>query len=147
MATIKKVVIPIDFSSNMNKVIDYGVSIANVFKAKIVFLHVVDDFKGYDMLLVHPSFKSITNDLQQQAKKQMDDVVDKQSTQNNEASGHVAVGYATDEIISYAKKTEADLIIIGTHGNKGIERILMGSTASQVVKKAPCPVLVFNPFT
>jgi len=46
MAAINTVVIPIDFSSNMNKVIDYGLSIADTFEADVHFLHVVDDFKG-----------------------------------------------------------------------------------------------------
>ena len=40
----------------------------------------------------------------------------------------------------------ADMIIIGTHGVQGIEKILIGSTADRVVKKAQCPVLVFNPY-
>jgi len=147
MTEINTVVIPIDFSSNMDKVVDFGLSIADTFRAEVHFLHVVDDFKGYDMMLVHPSFKSMTNDLQQEANERMTQVVADYNKRENSVIGHVAVGYAADEIIAYAKKIDADMIIIGTHGNKGLERILLGSTANQVVKNASCPVLVFNPFT
>jgi len=99
------------------------------------------------MMLFHPSFKGMTDDLQQQANERMAAVVEDHGNRSTKVHGHVAVGYATDEIISYSHKIDADMIIIGTHGTKGIERILLGSTASQVVKNAPCPVLVFNPFT
>ena len=44
------------------------------------------------------------------------------------------------------EEENANMIIIGTHGVKGLEKILMGSTAEKVVKKATCPVLTFNPF-
>ena len=147
MVSIKKVVIPIDFSSNMGKVVDYGMSIADSFGADVHFLHVVDDFQGYDMMLVHPSFRGMTDDLKEQAEVRMKTLIKDHNKREGAVTGAVTVGYATDEIINYAKSIDADMIIIGTHGAKGLERVLMGSTASQVVKKSPCPVLVFNPFT
>ncbi len=144
--TISEVVIPVDFSSNMNKVVDYGLSMADIMSANVRFLHVVDDFQGYDMMLVHPSFRGMTEDLKGEAEARMKTLVNDNSERAGEVRGDVAVGYATDEIVDYAKKNNTDMIIIGTHGTKGFERVLMGSTASEVVKKAPCPVLVFNPF-
>ena len=50
-----------------------------------------------------------------------------------------------DSIVAYAKEKEADLIIIGTHGRKGIEKIMLGSVAERVIKHAPCPTLIYNP--
>ncbi len=54
---------------------------------------------------------------------------------------HVLKGVPYDEIVRFANEKKIGLIIMGTHGRKGIDRVLFGSTASQVVRYAPCPVL------
>ena len=146
MAAINKVVIPVDFSSNMDKVVDYALSVADKLEAKVLFFHVVNDFQGYDMMLVHPSFIGMTKDLEQQAEERMTNLVKDYESRDSGVAGSVVVGDAATEIIKFAELERADMIIIGTHGTKGLERVLMGSTASEVVKKAPCPVLIFNPF-
>lgn len=146
MAAINKVVVPVDFSSNMNKVVDYAVSIADKLGSKVLFFHVINNFQGYDMMLVHPSFIGMNKDLEQQAEERMAALVQDHESRGKGVTGNVVVGDAGEEIIKYAELEQADMIIIGTHGTKGLERVLMGSTADQVVKKAPCPVLIFNPF-
>ena len=147
MAEINKVIVPVDFSSNMDKVVNYGLSIADKLGAQVLFFHVVNDFRGYDMMLVHPSFVGMTKDIVQQAEERMAALVNDHKLLGNGVSGNVVVGDAADEIIDYAKLEKADMIIIGTHGTKELERVLVGSTADRVVKKALCPVLIFNPFT
>jgi nucleotide-binding universal stress UspA family protein len=48
-------------------------------------------------------------------------------------------------IIEYAKETEADIIVLGTHGRSALMQMLLGSVAERVVRKAPCPVLTVRP--
>ena len=62
-----------------------------------------------------------------------------------DAKAEVVVGYAAEEIITIAEKEGADMIIMGTHGRKGIDRILFGSVAEKVVKNSPVPVLTIRP--
>ena len=50
------------------------------------------------------------------------------------------------EIVAYAKNQKADLIVIGTHGTRGLEKILLGSVAERVLKRAHCPTLIINPY-
>ena len=50
-------------------------------------------------------------------------------------------GFADEEILDAARQERADLIVMGTHGRRGVSRILMGSVAWQVVSRAPCPVM------
>jgi nucleotide-binding universal stress UspA family protein len=57
----------------------------------------------------------------------------------------IAVGDVAEEIIKYAEKSGTDMIVIGTHGRKGLEKIMFGSVAAGVVKGAHCPVLTVNP--
>jgi nucleotide-binding universal stress UspA family protein len=58
---------------------------------------------------------------------------------------HVRVGAPSDEIVTLAKELDADLVIVGTHGRLGVKRLLLGSVAEAVVRKATCPVLVVKP--
>jgi nucleotide-binding universal stress UspA family protein len=58
---------------------------------------------------------------------------------------HVRIGDAEVEIAQLASDLEADLIVVGTHGYKGIERILLGSVAESLIRNAPCPVLTYRP--
>jgi nucleotide-binding universal stress UspA family protein len=61
---------------------------------------------------------------------------------NWKVSNHVRGGFAAEEIINEAKEWEADLIIVGTHGRKGVSRFLLGSVAESVAAHAPCSVTV-----
>ena len=61
------------------------------------------------------------------------------------ASGKVITGYAAEEILHYATEIDADLIIMATHGRRGIDRILFGSVAEKVVKNAVQAVLTIHP--
>jgi nucleotide-binding universal stress UspA family protein len=54
-------------------------------------------------------------------------------------------GKPADEILAAAREWEADAIVIGTHGRSGVSRLVLGSTADSVVRRAPCPVLVIKP--
>ncbi len=146
MAEIKKVVVPVDFSSTTDKVVDYAMSVADKLGAEVLFFHAINDFQGYDMMLVHPSFIGMTKDLEKESKERINALVEEYKEREYGVGGDVAIGDAAEEIIKYAQEQNADMIIIGTHGVKGLEKILMGSTAERVVKNAPCPVLVFNPF-
>ena len=65
-------------------------------------------------------------------------------SQQNRIRGHCAD--IAEQIMSYAKNNGCDMIIMGTHGYKGLERIIFGSVADKVVKNACCPVLTINPY-
>jgi nucleotide-binding universal stress UspA family protein len=58
---------------------------------------------------------------------------------------HVTVGSAADEIVALATVLDADVIVLGTHGRRGLQRIILGSVAERVVKLAPCAVFVIRP--
>ncbi len=147
MSKISKVVVPVDFSTNTDKVVEYALSVADKLGADVLFLHVVNDYLGHDMMLGHAAFLGMAKDLEMQAKERMANMVIDHEGREHGVSGKVLVGDAASEIIKYAQSQKADMIIIGTHGVKGLEKILIGSTADQVAKKADCPVLLFKPFS
>ena len=59
----------------------------------------------------------------------------------------VFMGEVPEKIVEYSREVKADLIIMGTHGYKGLEKIMFGSVADKVVRSATCPVLTINPYT
>ena len=63
-----------------------------------------------------------------------------------EAISAVVAGDPSEEIINYINEHEVDLVIMGTHGRKGMDKIIFGSVAERVVKLAPVPVMVVNPY-
>ncbi len=58
---------------------------------------------------------------------------------------HARIGDPADELLGLAEECNADLIVVGTHGRSGLERLLLGSVAERVVRNASCPVLVMRP--
>jgi nucleotide-binding universal stress UspA family protein len=60
---------------------------------------------------------------------------------------HARIGHAANEIIGLADEVEAQLVVIGTHGRRGLTRMMVGSVAEQVMRAAHCPVLVMRPTT
>ena len=57
------------------------------------------------------------------------------------------MGDVAEQIVEYTAEIEADIIIMGTHGYKGLEKIMFGSVADKVVRSALCPVTTINPYT
>jgi nucleotide-binding universal stress UspA family protein len=78
------------------------------------------------------------------AEKTMDVFVQENFTEID-AEPKVVTGYASDEILNFVEQEGVDLVVMGTHGRKGIDRILFGSVAEKVVKGAKVPVLTIRP--
>lgn len=62
-----------------------------------------------------------------------------------EVTTEVIVGYPKEEIINFAKNNEVDLVVMGTHGRKGVDRVLFGSIAEKVLVQSPVPVVTIRP--
>ncbi|MFH1216735.1 MAG: universal stress protein [Pseudomonadota bacterium] len=140
MAEIKKILVPVDFSVNTEKLIEFAVFFAKKFDASLQLLNVVENPAAYE------GFVSIQfeEDLKAGMEKKMIALVDESKGRCSGCQGDVLIGDTVDAIVTAAGK--CDMIIIGTHGYRGFEKIVMGSVAERVVKNAPCPVLVFNPY-
>ena len=76
----------------------------------------------------------------------VEDVVTTGGTLISAVSSKVLSGDVGEEVVKYAEQKKVQLIVMGTHGYKGLERIMFGSVAEKVVKTAHCPVLTLNPY-
>jgi len=142
MIDIKKILFPVDFSSNSYQVADYVISFAKKFDAHIYFLHVLESLMPLQGFYIpHISVENLEAELKKGAEKKMEEFLLKKTKEYQKITSQVVIGIPHVEILKMAEKQGIDMIIMGTHGWTGLEHVIFGSVAGKVVRKAPCPVL------
>jgi nucleotide-binding universal stress UspA family protein len=136
MLAIKTILHPTDFSEGSDYAFRLACSLARDYGAKVVILHVVaPPVVAYGEGIVPPE----PEDYQEALRAQLLEV---QPRDPRVPVEHLFVeGEAATEILAAAVDTMADVIVLGTHGRTGLGRVMMGSVAEQVLRRAPCPVL------
>ena len=138
---ITDILYPTDFSEGSKSAAPYARSMAEKYGARLHLLHVVYDI-ATDTAWIGPlNMESIYADVKKGAEEELDRIAGKHLKGLENIKQVVVIGRPFKEIISYAEKNNVGMIVMGTHGIKGIEGVLFGSTANRVVKRAPCPVL------
>jgi nucleotide-binding universal stress UspA family protein len=139
---IKKILFATDFSEGSSSSLPYAVSIAKQYGAKLYFVHVIYDVvKTSGWYVPHVSMDELYRDMEKNAKAQLEKSFIEEIRGYKDVEHVVLKGTPYEEISRFAEENKIDLIVIGTHGRKGLDRMLFGSTAEQVVRYAPCPVL------
>lgn len=139
---IKSILFPTDFSEGSSQALQYAVDLTKKYGAKLYVVHVIYDIaKATGWYVPHRSVDEMYKDIQEGAKKELDRFGVEELSAVKDIERTVLTGIPHEEVMNFAKKNKVDLIIMGTHGRKGIDRILFGSTAAQIVRFAPCPVL------
>ena len=141
MPEISNIVVPIDFNTHTEKLAEFATFFAEKLSAKLNFIHVCTPFYTYGEF-IYDSLETVQQQANAFAETKMANIV----KDNAGSTGEVKTGDVVDDILAYANEVNADLIIIGTHGAKGLEKILLGSVAERVLKNSSCPTLVFNPY-
>lgn len=141
MFTLKKILVPTDFSAESAKALRYASLLAEQFGATICLINVVETpsfISDMDNVYVLPSEESRAGDARTRLIKLAREKIDELIPVNPQ----VRVGTPFQEIVKAAKALQTDVIVIATHGYTGLKHVLLGSTAERVVRHAPCPVLV-----
>jgi nucleotide-binding universal stress UspA family protein len=141
MLPIRSVLYPTDFSECSNLVFRLACTLAQDYGARLVVAHIAEPpgpiySDGVVVPLADVDEEPLRAKLLQLVPRDP----------NVRVEHRLAAGDAATEILRLAKETQADVIVMGTHGRTGLARVLMGSVAERVVRKAPCPVVtVKNP--
>jgi nucleotide-binding universal stress UspA family protein len=129
---------PTDFSRHAANACDIAFTLAAERQAKVILLHV-----AMPLPIVLPEATITDVNLPAYLDKLRDDLLKiKPANPEVRVEHRVEQGDPAIEILRVAAKEKADLIVMGTHGRGGVLRMLMGSVAEQVMRKAPCPVMV-----
>ncbi|MFO0754681.1 MAG: universal stress protein [Thermodesulfovibrionales bacterium] len=140
--TIKKILFPTDFSEGALGALPYAVDMTKSYGAKLYLLHVIYDIANASGLYVpHVSIDEMYKELEAGARKELEKFGLEERRGIKEVGYDVLRGVPYEEILRYAEEKGIDLIVLGTHGRKGLDRFLFGSTAEKVVRYARCPVL------
>ncbi len=139
---IKTILCPTDFLEGAKEAVKYAVDIAKKYDAKVYLLHVMHDLeKVTGWYVPHITVDELYKDIESGAKKELDKIFAEELRGFKGVEQKILKGIPYAEIIHFAEDNSVDLIVMGTHGRKGLDRIIFGSTAEQVVKNATCPVL------
>ena len=145
MKDIKKILCAVDLSDHSKSVAEYATLLAKALHASVVVVYTAPSLSQYVGFHVPPNtIENFVGEIVTGAEKSMDAFV-AENFPDVEAKGQVLIGYAAEEILNRAKEENVDIIVMGTHGRKGIDRILFGSVAEKVVKNATMPVLTVRP--
>jgi nucleotide-binding universal stress UspA family protein len=143
LVSLKRILVPVDFSDRSKEALDFAVPFARQFEASLAVLHVVVPYCAVDPYGMNPA-DCYEPDLTDSAKKQLDRLVSGAVPLEVPSQTLVRQGRPANEIIQAAKELDADLIIIPTHGYTGLKHVVFGSTAEYVVRHATCPVLTLR---
>jgi len=139
---IKKILFATDFSEGSRNALPYAVDIAMRHGAKIYAVHVIFDVtKAAGWYVPHASAEEVYADLEKSARKQLEKTFSEDMRKFKDFENVLLRGTPYEEITKFAEANKIDLIVLATHGRTGIDRLIFGSTAEQVVRYAPCPVL------
>lgn len=138
MDTSQTILHPTDFSEAANFAFRLAVSLARDHQARLVIVHVAPTpyAIGGEIMVAPPEPASVQREELLDRLHEM-----KPSAAEVEFEHRLYEGNPAEEILRAAEASSADLIVMGTHGRTGLSRLLMGSVAEQVVRRASCPVL------
>ena len=142
MIEFERILCPTDFSKFSFRAADYAVALAKHYDGNVHFLHVIPE------VLMHPDqYLYVAQpvypapELREKARDRLDAFVALSHAENVRTEFSVKEGAPAPVILEAAESQNADLICLGTHGREGFERLVLGSVAEKVLRKAKCPVL------
>ncbi len=143
----KRICCPIDFSDASRAAMEVAADLARRNGAALVLLHAYP-IPGYTFpdgsIVASPK---MMQDLADQAERHLEEwrAQAAQLVGAPRVTAEKAIGEPAAEIVSFARSSGVDLLVVGTHGRTGLEHALMGSVAERVVRRAHCPVLTVRP--
>lgn len=139
--TIKRILVPIDFSDCSKKALRYALPLARQHQAALTLLHVVEPAYGVGEYGVLETAE-LEASLRAGGEKELGKVAAEAALAQVPSDILVRIGSPAGAIVEVADELTADLIVISTHGRTGLKHALLGSVAEHVVQRAPCPVFV-----
>jgi nucleotide-binding universal stress UspA family protein len=137
----KQILVATDFSESADRALDLAVEMAQKFDAGLTLVHSWEIPYSYGDALISVDF---ITPLQDAANKQLEATLAELKQRFPNAKAVLRTGSPWQEVLTAATEADADLIVLGTHGRRGISRALLGSVAEKVVRLAEMPVLTVH---
>jgi nucleotide-binding universal stress UspA family protein len=142
----KRILVPVDGSPTSNAGLREAIALAKAQRAELQLVHVVDQHSlvmlGAEAVVHLDEMMAGLTRTGQSVLRKGKALAAKGGVNASTVLLETVSGPAADPIVRQARKWRADLMVIGTHGRRGIQRLLMGSDAEQIVRSSPVPVLL-----
>ena len=142
---LKKILCAVDLMDSLNPSAGYAGMLAEMAGASVVVMYVISSRSAYENLQV--PVEDIAKGMRSiwaGSRANMDAFIEKHFA-GIEATGLIYEGRPAEKIVEIAREQGADLIVMGTHGRAGLDRLFFGSVANEVVRTASCPVMTIRP--
>ena len=140
----KQILVPTDFGTAAARALEVAVDLAKKYGARITVLHVYElPVYPYPEVGVLPDIDFVTP-LREAAQKALAGFMSNAATTGCEVRAELECGIPWTEILAEAERSHADLIVMGTHGRKGMMHALLGSVAEKIVRMSKVPVLTIR---
>ncbi len=146
MLEIKLILCPIDFSEFSIRAYQHALSLAKHYRAKLVAQHVVElsRYPYADYVATQGDYQEFSRALREGGEERLREFMKKHTHDDVQPELAVHEGVTADSILSFAQQRTMDLIVMGTHGRRGFDRLVLGSVTDRVMRTAPCPVLAIS---
>lgn len=144
----QRILVPVDGSPTSDKALDEAIALARLTGAHLHLLHVVDELRyvnGFEPPAVY--MDDVVPYMRQTAEKLLERGRNRAQEAGVPADTLVVLGgleRICDHVADQARRLDADLIVLGSHGRRGVARLLLGSDAEQILRHAPVPVLLVH---
>jgi nucleotide-binding universal stress UspA family protein len=145
MKQVQKILFPVDFASHFETLVPWVATFAHKFDATVYVLFVAQDLSNFATFVPHGNIQEFQQQAVESARKRMAAAAQELSRNFPKLETRVESGPPAAKILELAAKEKINLIIMGAHGRKGLERAIFGSVADKVVAGAPCPVMTIRP--
>lgn len=147
---IRRIVAPVDFSEHARLAARHAAALAATYGATLDLLHVVDD-RSLPVVEVPflGSFGISAEDVRLRAQEALEGFaaeLEEEVPAVGEVGAFARLGHPAGDVVDFAERQDADLLVMGSHGRTGMERLLMGSVVEFVIRLAPCPVFTVKSF-
>ena len=149
---MKKVLIALDYDPPAQKIAETGYALAKAMNAAVILLHVVSEAAYYSSLNYSPimgyegfnNLDMISMENVGELRKAAQDYLDKSKQYLNDETIQTVIkeGDFAESILQAATEINADVIVMGSHGRRGLDKILLGSVAEQVLHKSAIPLFI-----
>jgi nucleotide-binding universal stress UspA family protein len=144
--SIRRILVPIDFSIHSKNALRYAVPMAEQFGASLHLVYVVEPtIYPADLGFGQVVLPGVEEELRDKGAEELKSLIQREIGDRVKATSTVRTGKPHQEILAEAEDKKVDLIVVASHGHTGVEHILFGSTASRIVRLATCPVVTIRP--
>ncbi|HSC28037.1 MAG TPA: universal stress protein [Vicinamibacterales bacterium] len=145
MIAVRRILCPVDLSEFSARALEHAVALARWYRADVDVVHVFTATLPPPLFAGEPGPAALTAVSRQRVEEAVREFIAPLTPSEVPVSVTILEGTAATRILDHVRESASDLIVIGTHGRSGFERLLLGSVTEKVIRKASCPVLTVPP--